>query len=140
MTRSYDEVSAELQGELSEAGKQALSVFEGAYRLAVQIVDQREELKLTQMELAEKSGVNQADISRIERGSAYPNERTLIKLAQALGARWELVAQPATEASIPAATARSRTVTKGTPRPQRMRARTTKTVSELPTVRRQKVG
>lgn len=140
MTRSYNEVSAELQGELSEAGKQALSVFEGAYRLAVQIIDRREELKLTQIELAEKSGVNQADISRIERGSAYPNERTLIKLAQALGARWELVAQPATPASMPAATARTRIVTKSMARPQRTRSRTTKTVSELPTERRRKVG
>jgi transcriptional regulator with XRE-family HTH domain len=140
MTRSYDEVSAELQDELSEAGKQALSVFEGAYRLAVQIIDRREELKLTQMELAEKSGVNQADISRIERGSAYPNERTLIKLAQALGARWELVAQPATPASVPAVTARTRTVTKSTPRPQRTRSRAPKAVSEVPTVRHRAVG
>jgi transcriptional regulator with XRE-family HTH domain len=140
MTRSYNEVSAELQGELSEAGKHALSVFGGAYRLAVQIIDRREELKLTQMELAEKSGVDQADISRIERGSAYPNERTLIKLAQALGARWELVAQPATPASVPAVTARTRTVTKSTPHPQRTRLRTTKSVSELPAARRRKAG
>ncbi len=140
MTRSYNEVSAELQGELSEAGKQALSVLEGAYRLAVQIIDRREELKLTQMELAEKSGVNQADISRIERGSAYPNERTLIKLAQALGSRWELVAQPATPASVPAVAARTRTAMKSMPRPQRTRSRTLKAVSEVPTARRRVVG
>ena len=140
MTRSYNEVSAELQDELSEAGKQALSVFECAYRLAVQIIDRREELKLTQMELAEKSGVNQADISRIERGSAYPNERTLIKLAQALGSRWELVGQPTAVKSVRAAATRTRTVPKSATHPRRTKSRSSGTVSDLSEVKRRAVG
>jgi transcriptional regulator with XRE-family HTH domain len=54
-------------------------------------VERRELLGLTQTELAEKTGIDQGDISRIERGSIYPNEKTLLRLADALGAQWRMV-------------------------------------------------
>ena len=40
---------------------------------------------LTQKELAEKSGVRQSNISRIEKGQAVPSLVTLDKIAKALG-------------------------------------------------------
>jgi transcriptional regulator with XRE-family HTH domain len=46
---------------------------------------------LTQRELADLSGVRQADISRIERGAGNPTESTLQRLAAALDRRLELV-------------------------------------------------
>ena len=54
-------------------------------------MERRESLGLTQTELAEKSGIDQGDISRIERGSTYPNEKTLIRLADSLSAQWQMV-------------------------------------------------
>jgi ribosome-binding protein aMBF1 (putative translation factor) len=91
MTRSYEEASAERRGQLSAEAKPDGAVFEDAYRLAVQVVERRERLELTRTELAAKSGIDQGDISRIERGSIYPNEKTLIRLADALGAEWPMV-------------------------------------------------
>lgn len=44
----------------------------------------REENALTQVELAERSGVNEITISNIERGRQKPAARTLRKLAAAL--------------------------------------------------------
>jgi len=54
-------------------------------------MERREQLGLTQIALAEKTGIDQGDISRIERGSIYPNEKTLFRLADALGAEWRMV-------------------------------------------------
>ena len=47
----------------------------------------RAERGMTQMELSELTGINQADISRIERGTANPTVGTLEKIAAALGGR-----------------------------------------------------
>ncbi|MGH9032948.1 MAG: helix-turn-helix domain-containing protein [Acidimicrobiia bacterium] len=48
---------------------------------------------LTQAELAERCGMDQADISRIERGSTSPIARTLQRIAAALDADIRLVAR-----------------------------------------------
>ncbi|MBI8990098.1 helix-turn-helix transcriptional regulator [Corynebacterium sp. CCM 8863] len=45
----------------------------------------RKERKITQTELAEVSGVDQAEISRIENGRANPTLYTVSRLAAALG-------------------------------------------------------
>ena len=52
----------------------------------------RESAQLSQPQLAKQSGVQQADISRIERGLGNPTRDTLVKLADALG--MQLVLQP----------------------------------------------
>lgn len=49
------------------------------------IVDARISQNLTQKELAEKSGINQADISKLENGTRNPS----IKLCSALLKAWE---------------------------------------------------
>ncbi len=59
----------------------------------MQVVDLRERHGLTQGQLAERCGVNQADISRIERGSTSPTARTLQRIADALDADIRLVAR-----------------------------------------------
>lgn len=59
-------------------------MFEQAYDIAVQIVELREHRGLTQGELAERCGIDQGDISRIERGSTSPTARTLQRIAEAL--------------------------------------------------------
>ncbi|MGD0983193.1 MAG: helix-turn-helix transcriptional regulator [Acidimicrobiales bacterium] len=72
------------------------AVFEQTYRLAVRVMERRELLGLTQIELADKTGIDQGDISRIERGSILPNEKTLLRLADALGAEWRLIGKATT--------------------------------------------
>ena len=91
MPRSYDDVSATRRARLSpEAGDQR-PVFEQAYEVARQVIDLREKHGMTQAELAERCGVDQGDISRIERGATSPTARTLQRIAEALDADVRLV-------------------------------------------------
>ena len=91
MARGYDEASANRRARLPIAARSDGAVFGQTYRLAVQVIERRELLGLTQIELAERSGIDQGDISRIERGSIFPNEKTLLCLADALGVEWRMV-------------------------------------------------
>ena len=50
---------------------------------------------ITQVELAERTGISQADISRIERGTTSPTAKTLQRIAEALNAEVRLVAKTA---------------------------------------------
>jgi DNA-binding XRE family transcriptional regulator len=72
----------------------ARAVFEQAYGLAREVVYLREKQHLTQVELAKKVGLPQAQISRIECGIISPSSVTLGKIAEALGADLRLVARP----------------------------------------------
>jgi ribosome-binding protein aMBF1 (putative translation factor) len=91
MSRSYDDASADRRARMSEAVKRHQARFEHAYDLAMQITELRERRGLTQADLANQTGIDQADISRIERGSANPTERTLTRIADALGAELRFV-------------------------------------------------
>ena len=83
---SYEDVAGPRRAKLSAKGRRQLRQFEQAATLAVQVMELRAKSGLTQGELADRSGVTQADISRIERGSANPTEKTLGKIADALNA------------------------------------------------------
>ena len=48
------------------------------------IVDARNSQNLTQKELAERTGINQADISKLENGTRNPSVRLLQKLAEGM--------------------------------------------------------
>lgn len=54
------------------------------------LVSARLQQNLTQEQLAQKSGVRQSNISRIENGSCSPTIATLQKLAEAMGRRVQL--------------------------------------------------
>ena len=54
------------------------------------ILEGREEYHMTQKELAEATGINQADISRLENGTANPSLRTLKRLAAGLGMKLKI--------------------------------------------------
>lgn len=49
------------------------------------IVKARKEQQITQAELAARTGINQGDISRLERGTRNPSLNMLKKLASGLG-------------------------------------------------------
>lgn len=50
----------------------------------------RRDARLTQAELSEKSGVAQADISKIESGKGNPTLKMIIRLAEAMNSHVEL--------------------------------------------------
>lgn len=49
------------------------------------IIEGRDEQALTQKQLADATGITQADISRLENGTGNPSLRTLKRLAEGLG-------------------------------------------------------
>ena len=51
------------------------------------MLEGRERADLTQQELAKVTGITQADISRLENGTANPSLRTLKRLASGMGMR-----------------------------------------------------
>lgn len=55
------------------------------YEYVRAIVATRAEKNITQKELAEKTGIRQSNISRIERGSCSPTIATLSALAEGMG-------------------------------------------------------
>jgi DNA-binding XRE family transcriptional regulator len=96
MARTLDDYLQRSKRANSKEVRAARAVFDQAYGIACQVIELREKHNLTQVELAEKAGVPQAQISRIERGVVSPTSATLAKIAEALGADLCLVerAQP----------------------------------------------
>ena len=58
--------------------------------LGVSLTKARDRAKLTQKELAERVHIYQADISKIERGTANPSVKTLQRLAEGMGMRLKI--------------------------------------------------
>lgn len=58
------------------------------------VTDARKKSGLTQKELAEKTGIAQGDISKLENGNVNPSLRTLIKLANGMGMKLKLDFSP----------------------------------------------
>lgn len=85
-----DEIQDEAEA-LGPGATRRLRRMESELRMATEIVRLRRAQELTQKELAERSGVDQAEISRIENGKANPTYETLAALAAPLGARVGLV-------------------------------------------------
>lgn len=59
--------------------------LEPEYQIKRMLIEERTRKQLTQKQLAELTGVTQADISRLENGTANPSIRTLQRLAAGLG-------------------------------------------------------
>ncbi len=93
MNRSYEQLAAPRRQSGSSAIPGHTRDFELTYSLAMQVVELRERHGLTQKQLAEKCGMDQADISRIERGSTSPTTLVLQRIADALDADLKLVAR-----------------------------------------------
>jgi len=93
MARSYRDSTAERRVRLAPGAEADRAVFEHLYDVAMQVVALREKHGLTQAQLAELSGIDQGDISRIERGTTSPTARTLQRVADALGADVRLVSR-----------------------------------------------
>lgn len=89
-TRLEDYVR-ELRSGYDEAQRARLDAEMRRFDLAGQLLALRLDGGLTQHQLAERSGISQADISRYERGLGNPTRTTIEALAAGLGAHLELV-------------------------------------------------
>ena len=96
MAKTFAEYDRERLAEMSQEDLEVVRVFDAAYAFGRVICDARKARNLRQTDLAQRSGIAQADISRIERGQIAPTTSTLLKLAEALGAQIQFVL-PATE-------------------------------------------
>ncbi len=69
--------------------------LEPEFQIIRALIKIRNEKNISQKQLAKLTGINQADISRIENGNANPSLRTLQRLADGLGMKLKLEFIPA---------------------------------------------
>ena len=74
--------------------KKEYDALESEFDIIQAMIDARKQSGLTQKELAERTGINQADISKLENGTANPSIRTLRRLADGMGMKMKLVFEP----------------------------------------------
>lgn len=65
--------------------KKEWDALEPEYQIIKAMLDTRNEKSITQKQLADVTGIPQADISRLENGNANPSLRTLKRLAEGMG-------------------------------------------------------
>jgi DNA-binding XRE family transcriptional regulator len=84
------DIEVEAQGEGPEAVAE-LQAFDLRFQLADELLQARKDAHLTQKELAARTGVQQAEISKIERGEIAPRITTMSRLLRPLGRRLAIV-------------------------------------------------
>lgn len=70
--------------------KAEYDALEDEYIIIQAMIDARKRCGMTQKQLAEKTGIAQADISRLENGNGNPSLRTLKRLAAGMGMKVKL--------------------------------------------------
>lgn len=90
-TNFKDYLNEQLQDPAFKAEYDAL---EPEFAIIQAMIDARKASGLTQKELAEKTGIAQGDISKLENGSANPSIRTLQRLAAGMGMKLQLAFTP----------------------------------------------
>lgn len=91
MAKTFAESAPERRATHGPEGREAERIFRAAYAFGRVIYSARKARNLRQSDLAELSGVAQADISRIERGQIAPTTHTLLRLTTALGVEIQFV-------------------------------------------------
>lgn len=76
--------------------KKEYEALEAEYSIIQAMIDARNEAGLTQKMLAERTGIDQSDISKLERGTGNPSLRTLKRLAAGMGMRLKIEFVPDT--------------------------------------------
>lgn len=85
---SFDDVFDREYAAAGDEGRARIDALARHYERGAQVTARRLELGWTQQELATEAGIDQADLSRIERGQGNPTERTWARIAEALEMRW----------------------------------------------------
>lgn len=75
-----------LQGQPQDPGiRREYEALQAEHAVNQAMIDARQKSGMTQKELAERTGIAQADISKLEHGNANPSIRTLQRLAKGMG-------------------------------------------------------
>lgn len=93
MSKFNDFLNEQLQDPEVRAEYEAL---EPEFSIMQAMIDARKSSGMTQKQLSEKTGIAQADISKLESGSANPSLRTLQRLAAGMEMRIKIEFQPFT--------------------------------------------
>lgn len=91
---TFEHFWRELEAEARTEGPEAVAELElmaHRFRIGAQLSVLRHRSGLSQTQLAELTGIDQSEISRIERGANNPTEDTLARLARALHAELAVV-------------------------------------------------
>jgi transcriptional regulator with XRE-family HTH domain len=89
---TFDEFHAEQMRD--PAYRVEYEALEMEFSIIQAMIDARKNTGLTQKELAERSGIAQGDISKLENGNANPSLRTLKRLAKGMGMKVRLEFRP----------------------------------------------
>ena len=89
-----------LQEELKDPELKAeFDALEPEYNIINALIEARKSQNLTQKELSNRTGITQADISRIENGTRNPSLSMLKRLAEGLGMQLKLEFLPVSQKS-----------------------------------------
>lgn len=91
MAKTFAEYAREREATMTVAELEVVQAVDRGAAFGQVIYGARKARNLRQADLAELSGVTQADISRIERGQVAPTTHTLLKLTTALGVEIQFV-------------------------------------------------
>jgi len=94
MTTKFDDFVREVEDGSTDEERRELDAARVRFRIGARVLQQRLAAGLTQKQLAEASGIAQADISRIERGQINPTAATLETLGGPLGVTLDYVPTP----------------------------------------------
>jgi ribosome-binding protein aMBF1 (putative translation factor) len=97
--RDFSDLLLQIEREAEEegpAGVADLRALQFKYRLINALIQQRRVHGWTQKQLAERAGIGQAEVSKIERGRKSPTIDTYARLATALGmeSAWPIAKSP----------------------------------------------
>ena len=91
-------LTEELKKELkNEEFKKEYDSFDTEYSLVQSFIEARRQNKITQKELSIQTGIAQADISKIENGSANPTIKILKRLADGMNMKLKIELIPKTK-------------------------------------------
>ena len=92
MTNYKDFLNEQLQNEIF---KKEYDALDAEFSIIQAMLDARKAAGLTQKDLAARTGIAQADISKLENGNANPSLRTLQRLADGMGMKLKVEFVPA---------------------------------------------
>ena len=88
MSTFQEYLATQMQNPEFKAEYEAL---DNEFAIIQAMIDARKTSGMTQKQLSEKTGIAQADISKLENGNANPSLRTLQRLANGMGVKVKLV-------------------------------------------------
>ena len=97
MTTKFEDFVRDIEQTSSDEERRELDAARARFKLGMRLQQQRLAAGLTQKQLADASGIAQADISRIEHGQGNPTAATLEALGTPLGVTIDYI--PAEQAS-----------------------------------------